>query len=117
MLTSLENKVMLSVYNLCNSRSAVLISPLDLIKISNAKGVNLEKLDKILLNLSLDGYFELIYSERHGENIYCITLTEKGKGYARSKKNFRRSVVFRIMLTTALAIFSFLIGIILKRIF
>ncbi len=117
MLSSVEDKVMVSVFNLCKNRSAVLISPLDLIKLISLKDLNLERLDKILLNLSLDGYLELVYSERHEEKIYCIALTEKGKGYDRSKKIFRRSVVFRIMLTTSLAIFSFLIGIILKRIF
>ena len=46
-----------------------------------------------------------------------ITLTEKGKGYIRSVKEFRRNLLFRLCLSAALAVFSFVIGLILKAVF
>ena len=117
MLSKSESKVILGVINACGKRDSVLISPFDLIKLCLIKDLSVERLDKILSDLNSDGYFDLVHSERHGERIYCITLLDKGKGYDRSVKVLRRSVLFRIGLSTALAVFSFLIGVILRRIF
>lgn len=117
MLTATENKILSCINKLCEDRESVLVSPTDIIKISGVKEVTTEKLDKILTELNMDGYFDLIFSDRRGEKIYCITLSEKGKGYFRSVKVLKRNVLFRIGLTSALAVLSFLIGLILKRIF
>jgi hypothetical protein len=117
MLNKTESKVMGVLFNECKQRSALLISPLDLIKISGEKGLTESKLDRIMNDLFMDGYFDLIYSDRHGERVYCVTLTEKGKGYSRGKKVMRRNLLFRLCLTVGLALLSFIIGLILKAIF
>lgn len=117
MLNKTERKLLHALNEVCGKRQTFLVSPIDLIKISSVKELNTEKLDRVLTELYMDGYFDLIVTDRHGEKVYCITLTEKAKGYERSVKVFKRNIIFRVCLTTALAVFSFLIGVILKRIF
>ncbi len=117
MLSKLENKVMLAVLSQCNEKQAMLISPTDLINLIGQAGLSEKQLDEITSALSLDGYFDLVYSNRHGERIYCITLLDKGKAFVRSERVKKRNLLFRIGFTAVLAIFSFLIGVILKAIF
>ena len=117
MLSKTENRVMGVLYERCREKNALLISPDDLIKCVGDKELTLTKLDKIVVDLGADGYFELVYSERSGERVYCLALTEKGKGYLRKKKLFRRNLIFRVALTSGLALLSFVIGLVLKAIF
>lgn len=117
MLSKTESKVMAILYNYCKEKNSILISPTDIIRQVDEKDFASAKLDKIMNDLSMDGYFDLVYSDRHGQTIYCITLLEKGKAYSRSKKVQRRNILFRIGLSLGLAIFSFIIGLILKAIF
>ena len=117
MLSKTENRVMSVLFSECKDKSALLISPTDLIKITGDKGLTQSKLDKIMSDLYMDGYFDLIYSDRRGETVYCITLTERGKGYMRGQKVMRRNLAFRLLLTVCLALLSFVIGLILKALF
>lgn len=117
MLNKLESKVMLAIYGACRDKTALLISPVDLCKMVGVTGLTLSRLESIVEDLNRDGYFGLIYSDRQGERVYCIELTEKGKGFLRSNKTFRRNVVFRLILSVVLALISFIIGLILKAVF
>ena len=117
MLTRLENKVMTILCNLCKEKQSILVSPIDLIKIIGTENLVLSKLEKIIKDLSTDGYFDLVYSDRRGETVYCITLSEKGKGYIRNESMAKRNLIVRFLLTIGFAILSFLVGIILKKIF
>ena len=117
MLSKIENKVMSIIFKECSKRSSLLITPSDLISMSGDKSITLKGIDKILTDLNTDGYFDLVYSDRHGQTVYCIALTDKGKGFERNRKVFRRNVAFRVGLTVALAFLSFIIGLILKAIF
>jgi predicted transcriptional regulator len=117
MLNRVENKVMATIFSACNNKTSLLITPIDLIKMTGEKSVSLSTMERIVKDLHSDGYFDLIYSDRHGETVYCISLTEKGKGFIRNKKVLRRNLIYRVSLTVALAFLSFIIGIILKAIF
>lgn len=117
MLSKTESKVMTALCKMCKDKNSTLISPLDLISIVGDKSFSQTALDQVMDDLSSDGYFDLIYSDRRGEKVYCITLLERGKGYTRGVKVFKRNLLFRLGLTVALAIVSFLIGLILKAIF
>ena len=117
MLSKVEKRVMSVIYAECNDKHSLLVSPADLKQIIGDSGLTLSALEKIVGDLSSDGYFSLVYSDRHGETVFCIELTEKGKGYLRSNKIFRRNLIFRFSLSIILALFSFLIGLILKAIF
>ena len=117
MLNTLENKVMSALFLSFEKKKTILISPLDLMRITGEKSLTVSSVDKIINDLSSDGYLDLIYSDRHGETVYCVTLTEKGKGYLRGRKVMKRNLLFRLGVTVALAIVSFVIGLILKAIF
>lgn len=117
MLSKSESKVMQVVYDACKDRQSFLISPLDLIKLSGEKSLDEKQTEKILDDLARDGYFDLVYSDRHGERVYCITITNKGKGFDRDKKVFKRNILFRLTVTVLLAIVSFIVGLVLKAIF
>lgn len=117
MLTKTESKIMKVIYKECVNRESLLVTPLDLINMSGDKNITLKTIDDIMCDLNFDGYFDLVYSDKHGEMVYCISLTEKGKGFERNRKVFKRNIVFRIGLTVALAFLSFIVGLILKAIF
>ena len=117
MLSRLESKVLISLIKASKERGAILISPIDLLKIVSAEHLTLSQLETTLNNLSTDGYFDLVLSDRRGEKVFCITLLEKGKGYIRSESIEKRNLIKRFALTIGFAILSFLVGIILRKIF
>lgn len=117
MLSKTESKVMSVIFSSCSQKDALLITPLDLKNLTGEKGLREQELDKIVDDLYKDGYYDLVFSERRGEKVYCITLTEKGRGFNRNKKIMKRNILFRLALSAALALFSFIIGLILKAIF
>ena len=117
MLTKSENRVMRAVYSAALGKPAVLITPADLLKLAGDDGLTLSRLEKIVTALHQDGYFDLVYSDRHGETVYCITLSEKGKAFRRDAVVMKRNLIFRIGLSVGLAVLSFLIGLLLKAIF
>lgn len=108
---------MATIYKLSSDKKALLVSPVDIVKISAVKGLSVDGVEKVVTALSQDGYFDLVYSDRHGERVYCITLTEKGKGFRRDQLLIKRTVIFRLCLSVGLACLSFIIGLILKAIF
>lgn len=117
MLTKSEAAVMNEVYSRCKGKSSVLVCPTDLLNGIKGKRINSSRLEKMLIALSQDGYLDMIYSDRHGETVYCLSLTEKGNAYGRERKVFKRNLVFRLALSVTFAVISFLIGLILKTVF
>ncbi len=117
MLNKTENKVMAALIKICKDKTSSLVSPMDLLSVVGRKDFSLSALERVMNDLAADGYFDLVYSDRHGERVYCITFLNKGKSYERNLLTFRRNLVFRLALTVVLAIVSFLIGLILKAIF
>ncbi|MBR2449029.1 MAG: hypothetical protein IKB30_02785 [Clostridia bacterium] len=117
MLSKTENKIMIALCAECKDRNSLLISPVDLIKIAGVENLTLTGLERVMNDLYTDGYFDLIYSDRRGETVYCVTMTEKGKGYTRGLKIMKRNLLYRLGLTVGLALVSFIIGLILKAIF
>ena len=117
MLAKKENRVMGVLYSAAKDKKAVLISPIDLLKLAGTDTVTLTELERIVVALHQDGYYDLVYSDRHGETVYCITLTERGKAYKRDALVMKRNLIFRLGLSVGLAVLSFVIGLILKAIF
>ena len=117
MLSRLESRVLLSLIKMGKERGAMLISPIDLLKLVGTEHLTLSQLESTLNDLSTDGYIDLVLSDRRGEKVFCITLLEKGKGYIRSESIEKRNLIKRFGLTIGFAILSFLVGIILRKIF
>ena len=118
MLTRRENDVMRVVYELAHQGGVCLVSPAELIaSLPPKRKCSEEQLDRVLQELALDDYFQLLSSERKGEKMYVISLHAVGYAYKREFTQRRRNTVFKIGWAIASALIAFLVGILLKRIF
>ncbi len=118
MLNRKETEVMDRVYSLCHEKGVCLISPSELLSLlPPRKRYTEEGLESILNELSLDGYFELLSSERKGEKMYVISLRASGYAFKRSFAQMRRDGAVKIFWAVTSAVVAFLVGLILKRIF
>ncbi len=118
MLNRKEAEVMDKVYALCHEKGVCLISPAELLSLLPPRRKYTEEgVEGILNELSLDGYFELLSSERKGEKMYVISLRESGYAFKRAFAQMRRDGAVKIFWAVASAVVAFLVGVILKRIF
>ena len=70
MLSRSENEIMRAVYDLCDGTDGCLVSPVDILCLLPPKRkYDIPKIDSVLHDLSYDGYFDIITSERKGENV------------------------------------------------
>ena len=118
MLNKRESEVMNAVYGVCSEKGVCLISPAELLSLlPDKKKYDEKQLDRILSELSLDDYFQLLSSDRKGEKTYVISLRPSGYAYKRYALQRKRDTVLRISWAVASAVIAFLVGLILKRIF
>lgn len=118
MLNKKESEVMQAVFSLCREDGRCLVAPADLIRMLPKKEkCSEEKLEKILKELELDDYFDVISSDRKGEKMYVITLHPNGFAFKRSSVQMRRDLFFKFGWTILSAVLAFLVGVLLKRIF
>ena len=118
MLNKKENEVMRAVYSLAHEKGICLISPSEFLALlPPRKKYTEEQLEKILNELALDNYFELLSSERKGEKMYVISLRPNGYAYERCSVQQKRDVAVRLFWAIASAVVAFAVGLVLKRIF
>ncbi len=118
MLSKTETEVMSRVYSLCHEKGVCLISPTELIAmLPERKSYTEEGVEHILSELALDGYFELLSSERKGEKMYVISMRESGYAFKRGFQQMRRDAAVKIFWAITSAVVAFLVGVLLKRIF
>lgn len=118
MLSAREDAVLTAVLHFCGGKDCTLITPQDLLaSLKKREGFTEDRLERVLSALEMDDYLDIVYSDRKGERVYCVTLHAKGQGYFRSKQVQKRNLFFRIGVTVALAAVSFVIGLILRAIF
>lgn len=118
MLNGREMEIMNAVYSLCHEKGICLISPAELLALlPPRKKYTEEQVDKILSNLALDDYFELLSSERKGEKMYVISLRANGYAFKRAYAQMQRDYAGKLLWAVASAIVAFLVGWVLKHIF
>ena len=115
MLNSVEKAVMLLLYEKCANKESVLISPNQII-ISLIPKYELtpKKLDKIIQNLIMDGYIEVINSDNKGKPIYCVSLKMKGIAFKRDLQNQKKNNRYLLIRTIVLALISVTVTFILR---
>ena len=95
-----------------------LVSSADIINnVYSRVDITEDVVEDILKNLVYDNYIEVINSDKKGEKVYCISLTEHGNGFARENSNTKRNTRMLIIRTVLLAVLSFAVGMILKVLF
>ncbi len=117
-LNKREEEVMNAVYTLSGGKENLLVSPQEILALLPPKGgYDEERLERVLRALEMDGYFQLTPSERKGEKMYVIHMLASGLAFKRSNAQRKRSFYVRIGITVAMAVLSFVIGVVLKIIF
>ena len=118
MLSKRENEVMRTVYAIAHEKGICLISPSEFLSLLPPRKKYTEaQIEKILNELALDNYFELLSSERKGEKMYVISLRQSGYAYERCSVQQKRDVAVRLFWAIASAVVAFAVGLVLKRIF
>ena len=107
-----------AVYELCHEKGVCVIAPCDLLSVLPVKrNYTEEGLEKILNELALDNYFELLSSERKGEKMYVISLRADGFAFKRWSLQMKRDFAVKLAWAVTSAVVAFLVGLLLKRIF
>ena len=124
-LSSVEKRVMRAVLAACDGAPSCLVRPEDLfervtetqMRRRGERGMLQTDVDRTLRLLEMDGYFEVIRTDRHGEPLLCISLHAKGIAFEREEEQTRRYLFFKLAVTVGFAVLSFLVGKILVTLF
>jgi hypothetical protein len=118
MLTRKESELMKVVYALCGEEGRCLVMPSEICRLLPKRySANTEWLEKGLQSLVIEGYFDVLSSQRKGEKMYVITLTNLGLSFLREHHNKRRNVALKLGWSILSAVIAFLVGLLLKKIF
>ena len=118
MLSRRESQVMKRVYALCQEKGICLVTAAELLAgIKHAERWTEQDLERTLLDLKADKYFDLLYSERKGEKTYVITLHDEGFAYPRAELQLRRDFALKMIWAATSAGVAFLVGWLLRHIF
>lgn len=109
---------MAAVFSLSQGKERFLVSPYEILNVLPGRaGFDEEKLERVLKALELDGYFELILSERKGEKTYVVHMREEGLAFRRQDVKRRRDLAFRLLLACLCGLLSAAVGLLLKIVF
>lgn len=115
MLNGLEKAVMLLLYEKCNNKESVLVSPNQIvISLLPKYQITVQELDKIINNLILDGYIDVINSDNKGKTVYCVSLKMKGVAFKRELINQAKNNRYLLIRTIILAVISVTVTLILR---
>ena len=104
-----------AVFQLSEGKERFLVAPYELLSVLPPRQkFDEEKLFRALRSLELDGYFELIESDRKGERVFVIIMREAGLSYRRSDALRRRRMYYKIAVTLLCGALSALVGILVK---
>ncbi len=114
-LSKRENVVMSAVFQLSEGKERFLVAPYELLALLPPRlNFNEEKLYRTLRSLELDGYFELIESDRKGESVFVVHMREAGRSFRRSDALRKRRIYYKIAVTVLCGMLSALVGILVK---
>ncbi len=106
------------LYHKCRNKNSCLTSFQEIIlTLSHKIKLTQAKLKEVMHSLEQDDYFDMIFSDRHGEEVIVITLHLKGKAFPREVVQSGRQVKYKLLLASLGAVLSFVIGRILYLIF
>ena len=118
MLNKKELLVMKYLYARLAGKQSLLIAPNDIVgAMPVSTPISSEELADILKGLTLDGYVDVVNTDKKGAMIYCVSLKFKGEAFNREIEEKRKTLYVRVGITVALAVLSFIITLILKAIF
>lgn len=118
MLDKKEKFVLLYLVEICSDKRSYLIFAESIAEFVSKKYlISTTELDDIMITLAKDNYIDFVVSDSKKGYYYCITLKNKAYTLKKDLKKQKKELILLIFKTFALAVFSFLIGVILKTIF
>lgn len=104
-----------AVFSLSEGKERFLVAPYELMALLPPRmNFDEEKLFCTMKSLELDGYFELIESDRKGERVFVVHMREAGLSFHRSDAVRRRRMYYKIAVTVLCGILSALVGLLVK---
>ena len=117
MLNSTQKAVLKVVNDHCQNRDSCLILPSKIVAFVGSKKISENNVFEILKGLESAGYIDLILTTAKDGDMYCITITNKGRNYKEEYKKSLNAIKFRLLLALLSACVSFLVGRILVLLF
>ncbi len=118
MLNLREREIMSVIYSLCEGTGRCLASPKEILRmLPKKRKLTEERLEKILRELELDDYFELLSSDRKGEKMYVVTLHSAGVSFKRETEKQKRDIAYKLFWAVVSAVVAFLVGVFLRSVF
>ena len=104
-----------AVFRLSEGKERFLVAPYELMSHLPAR-LNFDegKLYATLRSLEMDGYFELVESERKGEKVLVFIMHDLGRAYQRNDRQRRRRACYKIAVTLLCGALSALVGLLVK---
>ena len=117
MLNKNEKIFMQIIYDkMSDSQKAVIMTEDEIwSKLPKKAKIDLGDLRKILQQLAIDEYFELIHTEKKGMPVMVITLKKKGVAFERSQVQEKRKIGHKLLITAICAVITALIGLFIKN--
>ncbi len=108
MLTRNEYEVLMVISENSVNGNSCLLSLKEIEELlKNSSKINVQK---VLDDLYEKEYVDIVYTERKGTPVYCITVLKKGKNFKREKRSVYSALRFKIILAVVSAVVSFLVG-------
>ncbi len=117
MLNFSQKAVLKVISDHCTNRDSCLLLPSKIVAFVGNKKVNNDNVYDILKSLENGGYIDLILTTSKNEDMYCITITNKGRNYKEEYKKSVNAIKFRLLLALLSACVSFIVGRILVLLF
>ena len=118
MLDKKEKFVLLYLVEMCPQKRSYLLLAEQIAEFVSKKFlISTSELDDIMTSLAKDNYVDFVVSDSKNGYYYCITLKNKAITFKKDLKKQKKEFWFLIFKTVGLAVFSFVIGILLKTIF
>lgn len=118
-LNKKEKILMKIIFEFANNKNGqFMIAPIDMLQAIPLKYEFKEcDLDKILNDLSIEGYFDLETATKKDDFVYIIKLKELGFSFQRDMQTSKRKLIKSLITTAVIALLSVLIKLILNKIF
>ncbi|MEG1394488.1 MAG: hypothetical protein RSD04_01930 [Clostridia bacterium] len=112
MLNKKTKALMRAIYDRAIVKDGIcIVRPIDLLReISFKIDFRKDELDPSIKSLMLEGYFEVVETEKKGEKCFCITLLQAGYDFARQIASEKRAIKFKIILSISGVIFTFILS-------
>lgn len=118
-MLSIKQKLILKTLNDNSNKNGGLLISKEVISslVQPLRKITPEAVERILVSLSIGGYVEYVKTYRKTSEVYCVTITEKGKNYKVEERAQIQGFLNKLAVSVLCAVVSFVLGRILFVLF